>query len=173
MVKTIRGWIVAFSQIDTGWESVCDRLHAHIEKQRLAETEIYILDPMTAQLTHETWLTSIALSTTSFPIIWCAGHLPAQNNDGHMFYQKLFLCINDGPVIVTGISLLYQRRAFYRDRHEQRRYPFPFHGMSPLFQRYTLVQVQSHISSDHLLILSIFLSSISSFSQIDTGWESV
>ena len=44
-----------------------DRLHAHIEKQRLAETEIYILDPMTAQLTHETRLTSIALSTTSFP----------------------------------------------------------------------------------------------------------
>ena len=129
MVKTIRGWIVAFSQIDTGWESVYDRLHAHIEKQRLAETEIYILDPMTAQLTHETWLTSIALSTTSFPIIWCAGHLPAQNNDGHMFYQKLFLCINDGPVIVTGISLLYQRRAFYCDRHEQRRHPFPFHGM--------------------------------------------
>ena len=84
---------------------------------------------MTAQLTHETRLTSIALSTTSFPIIWCAGHLPAQNNDGHMFYQKLFLCINDGPVIVTGISLLYQRRAFYRDRHEQRRHPFPFHGM--------------------------------------------
>ena len=79
----------------------------------------------------------------------------------------------DGPVIVTGISLLYQRQAFYRDRHEQRRYPFPFHGMSPLFQRYTLVQVQSHISSDHLLILSIFLSSISSFSQIDMGWESV
>ena len=106
-----------------------DRLHAHIEKQRLAETEIYILDPMTAQLTHETRLTSIALSTTSFPIIWCAGHLPAQNNDGHMFYQKLLLCINDGPVIVTGISLLYQRRAFYRDRHEQPRHPFPFHGM--------------------------------------------
>ena len=77
--------ISSFSQIDTGWESVYDRLHAHIEKQRLAETEIYILDPMTAQLTHETRLTSIALSTTSFPIIWCAGHLPAQNNDGHMF----------------------------------------------------------------------------------------
>ena len=77
--------ISSFSQIDTGWESVQDRLHAHIEKQRLAETEIYILDPMTAQLTHETRLTSIALSTTSFPIIWCAGHLPAQNNDGHMF----------------------------------------------------------------------------------------
>ena len=55
------------------------------EKQRLSETEIYILDPMTAQLTHETRLTSIALSTTSFPIIFCAGHLPAQNNDGHMF----------------------------------------------------------------------------------------
>ena len=91
----------------------------------------------------------------------------------HISSNHLFLCINEGPVIVTGISLLYQRRAFYRDRHEQRRYPFPFHGMSPLFQRYTLVQVQSHISSDHLLILSIFLSSISSFSQIDTGWESV
>ena len=44
---------------------------------------------MTAQLTHETRLMSIALSTTTFPIIWCAGHLPAQNNDGHMFYQKL------------------------------------------------------------------------------------
>ena len=71
--------------VDTGWVSVYDRLHAHIEKQRLAETEIYILDPITAQLTHETRLTSIALSTTSFPIIWCAGHLPAQNNDGHMF----------------------------------------------------------------------------------------
>ena len=28
----------------------------------------------------------------------------------------------------------------------------------------------SHISSDHLLILSIFLSSISSFLQMDTGW---
>ena len=95
--------ISSFSQIDTGWESVSDRLHAHIEKQRLAETEIYILDPMTAQLTHETRLTSIALSTTSFPIIWCAGHLPAQNNNCHMFYQKLFLCINDRPVIVTGI----------------------------------------------------------------------
>ena len=75
---------------------------------------------MTAQLTHETRLTSIALSTTSFPIIWCAGHLPAQNNDGHMFYQKLFLCINDGPVIVTGISLLYQRQPFYRDRPDSK-----------------------------------------------------
>ena len=31
----------------------------------------------------------------------------------------------------------------------------------------------SHISSNHLLIQSIFLSSISSFLQIDTGWESV
>ena len=81
---------------------------------------------MTAQLTHETRLTSLALSTTSFPIIWCAGHLPAQNNNGHIFYQKLFLCINDGPVIVTGISLLYQPLAFYRDRHEQHRNPFPF-----------------------------------------------
>ena len=59
---------------------------------------------MTAQLTHETRLTSIALSTTSFPIIWCAGHLPAQNNDGHMFNQKLLLCINNGPVIVTGMN---------------------------------------------------------------------
>ena len=59
---------------------------------------------MTAQLTHETRLRSIALSTTSFPIIWCAGHLPAQNNDGHMFYQKLLLCIIDGPVIVTGMN---------------------------------------------------------------------
>ena len=85
--------------------------------------------PMTSQLTHETRLTSVALSTTSFPIIWCAGHLSAQNNDCHIFYQKLFLCINDGPVIVTGISLLYQRWAFYRDRHEQCRHPFPFHGM--------------------------------------------
>ena len=93
-----------FSQIDTGWESVYDRLHAHIEKQRLAENEIYILDPMTAQLTHETILTSIALSTTSFPIIWCAGHLPAQNNDGHMFKPKLLLCINNGPVIETGMN---------------------------------------------------------------------
>ena len=43
-----------------------DRLPAHIEKQRLAETEIYILDPMTAQLTHETRLKSIALSTESY-----------------------------------------------------------------------------------------------------------
>ena len=60
---------------------------------------------MTAQLTHETRLTSIALSTTSFPIIWCAGHFPAQNNDCHMFYQKLFLSINNGPVIVTGIPI--------------------------------------------------------------------
>ena len=59
---------------------------------------------MTAQLTHETRRTSIAQSTTSFPIIWCAGHLPAQNNDCHMFYQKLLLCINDGPVIVTGMN---------------------------------------------------------------------
>ena len=42
---------------------------------------------MTAQLPHETRLTSIALSTTSFPIIWCAWHMPAQNNDYHMFYQ--------------------------------------------------------------------------------------
>jgi len=146
---------------------------------------------MTAQLTHETRLTSIALSTTSFPIIWCAGHLPAQNNDCHMFYQKLLLCINDGPVIVTGMNsigthflfmgwdqyplphslsfgvlgtcqlkttmvicfnqklllcinngpvietgmnsvgthFLYQWRAFYCDGHEQRRHPFPFHGM--------------------------------------------
>ena len=58
-------------QIDTGWENVYDRLHAHIEKQRLSEFETYILDPMTAQLTHET-------------------RLP------------------NGPVIVTGISLLYQ-----------------------------------------------------------------
>ena len=33
--------ISSFSQIDTGWESVSDRLHAYIEKQRLAETEIY------------------------------------------------------------------------------------------------------------------------------------
>ena len=38
-------------------------LHAHIEKQRLYETEIYKLDPMTAQLTNETRLTSIALFT--------------------------------------------------------------------------------------------------------------
>ena len=39
----------------------------------------------------------------------------------HISSNHLFLCINEGPVIVTGISLLYQRRAFYRDRHEQRR----------------------------------------------------
>ena len=74
---------------------------------------IYILDPMTSQLTHETRLTSIALSTTSFPIIWCAGHLRNQNNNCHMFYQKHLLCINDRPVILTGMnsvgthSLLY------------------------------------------------------------------
>ena len=64
------------------------------------------------QLTHETRLTSIALSTASFPIIRCAGHLPAQNKDCHMFYQKLFLCINDGPVIMIGISLFINDRLF-------------------------------------------------------------
>ena len=42
--------------------------------------------------------------------------------------------INNGPVIETGMNsvgthFLYQWRAFYRDRHEQRRHPFPFHGM--------------------------------------------
>ena len=68
---------------------------------------------MTAQLTHETRLTSIALSTTSFPIIWCAGHMPAQNNDCHMFYQKLLLCINDGPVIVTGMNSVGTQHVTY------------------------------------------------------------
>ena len=57
------------------------------------------------------------VSTTGLLSRQACGHLPAHNNNGHMFYQKLFLCINDGPVIVTGISLLYQQRAFYRDRH--------------------------------------------------------
>ena len=82
----------------------------------------------------------------------------------HISSNHLFLCINKGPVIVTGISLLYQRRAFYRDRHEQRRHPFPFHGMRSrlLLSNYAW-----------LLILSIFLSSISFFLQIDMGWESV
>ena len=35
------------------------------EKQRLSETEIYILDPMTAQLIHETRLTSISYVSTT------------------------------------------------------------------------------------------------------------
>ena len=48
-----------------------------------------------------------------------------------------------------------------------------FHFPIALFRRYSSVKVQSHISSNHLLIQSIFLSSISSFLRIDSGWVSV
>ena len=67
---------------------------------------------MTAQLTHETRLTSIALST---------GYVPAQNNDCHMFYQKLLLCIIDGPVIVTGMNSVgthFLFMGFHFNRHQ-------------------------------------------------------